>query len=1082
MFLFVIIAFHASSSKFNKKILTVGLSVVSLSEKNSSVSAPNVLEAAPLLAQATADQLTQMFGASPSFATPSSSTGSIRIPFTDITLDGLGEKINEAAAQAFRPFGDITTYNGTLAGASIVGTPIAKVGAQITWEIQVTVNGHALPTFKTKFSGQLSDKQLGNDGLGKAKPLKEQIVALVVQEKNAVAQLRNSSNPLDNWYVTKIPLTDKTLRDVAGEIGNIPIPGVNITPKQAGQLVQTVQQQVTQVASPASKPSFDVPFLPPVSESERLPQWSSPYQLQAPSNSPQPTGYSKQFLQNINRPVSVLSIEERYQIAAESAAKQLPEALQQTFREKLSAQSLLLQGGLFAGFSKLPPAAKGYVGVAFMGAGLIGKAWDYGSIRDELGSATNLTQIQAVGPKIAQYVANLTGDAALMAATAGAFRLMQPAPTQPPVRLKVAGAPTDPPITGTIEIQPLKPPVVYVAAAKALPQNIELYPTPPKLNAQKPAPGILADSNVKTIDVTPTSVEVVNPTLALRSTKMNNPRLPNLEPKNLLVVPPKQPAQPKIQGNDNTAPQLGNGKLLPPSGGPNNTPPLVNGAQTPFSIQAQPTTMPVIGSGQSTPTIPPAIGSKPLITTAVTTATNLPVYTPYQGFKGAAPPATTSAGGITNMPNQTTNTPQAAPSTAAKAGNGDGAQTKFVESPQTPASPFVPHFDAPLVPVDQTPRSTPPSPIPSVSKPPPDSANSAASFTRPGASATGFTAPELSPNATLPQLQAAVEGLGTLTEWADFVIAHPWLKNDSESMKVLQQKYDALQQQAGQPRNPAMTMNAENEQITSMPDQMPATFRLPNADSPTESTLISTDINNIKGFFPYSIGELFLFWNPISLEIKYFLDSKNSPAAHIKCTGEGYEFDGFIAKNAKGRDYLYIDGFKVTSEPLKGNGTKLIKGLIQQSHQLGLEEIRLYAAGSPTNNLDFSGWYFWPRLGFDAPLSMSERSALREFSKNLNNTSKNATSLSISTGLETEWPRSFYRLTPELIETLKPLAETISKAESVQDLMQEPATRELWRQLGRRRDMVLKLRGASAGTSAAGLTAPSLPPIATPAE
>lgn len=67
-----------------------------------------------------------------------------------------------------------------------------------------------------------------------------------------------------------------------------------------------------------------------------------------------------------------------------------------------------------------------------------------------------------------------------------------------------------------------------------------------------------------------------------------------------------------------------------------------------------------------------------------------------------------------------------------------------------------------------------------------------------------------------------------------------------------------------------------------------------------------------------------------------------------------------------------------------GIGTRMFATTAMTASQLGMPEIQIVAAGRPDN-----GYYTWPRLGFDAPLSDAEKTALSKITHQPVQTIKN---------------------------------------------------------------------------------------------
>lgn len=69
------------------------------------------------------------------------------------------------------------------------------------------------------------------------------------------------------------------------------------------------------------------------------------------------------------------------------------------------------------------------------------------------------------------------------------------------------------------------------------------------------------------------------------------------------------------------------------------------------------------------------------------------------------------------------------------------------------------------------------------------------------------------------------------------------------------------------------------------------------------------------------------------------------------------------------------DYFKVSGIQRKGFGTAMLAGQLEAADKYNFPEITCYAAGGP-DDPDYSGYYVWPRLGFNANLSDWEISTL----------------------------------------------------------------------------------------------------------
>lgn len=102
-----------------------------------------------------------------------------------------------------------------------------------------------------------------------------------------------------------------------------------------------------------------------------------------------------------------------------------------------------------------------------------------------------------------------------------------------------------------------------------------------------------------------------------------------------------------------------------------------------------------------------------------------------------------------------------------------------------------------------------------------------------------------------------------------------------------------------------------------------------------------------------------------------------------------------------------IDLYLLPDAP-KGLGTRMMATSIFTAQAIGLKEIQIMAAGKPDN-----GYYTWPRLGFDAPLTEAD---LRQLER-----------------------------------------DGFKKVKVVLDVMQTPKGRDWWRAHGTRREMTFPL-------------------------
>jgi hypothetical protein len=100
--------------------------------------------------------------------------------------------------------------------------------------------------------------------------------------------------------------------------------------------------------------------------------------------------------------------------------------------------------------------------------------------------------------------------------------------------------------------------------------------------------------------------------------------------------------------------------------------------------------------------------------------------------------------------------------------------------------------------------------------------------------------------------------------------------------------------------------------------------------------------------------------------------------------------------------------FYLSPDAPKGLGTRMMATSIFTAQEVGLKEIQIMAAGKPDN-----GYYTWPRLGFDAPLTAAD---LRQLDR-----------------------------------------DGLKNVESVLDVMQTPTGRDWWRVNGTRREMTFSL-------------------------
>lgn len=110
-------------------------------------------------------------------------------------------------------------------------------------------------------------------------------------------------------------------------------------------------------------------------------------------------------------------------------------------------------------------------------------------------------------------------------------------------------------------------------------------------------------------------------------------------------------------------------------------------------------------------------------------------------------------------------------------------------------------------------------------------------------------------------------------------------------------------------------------------------------------------------------------------EVKKLVDSIGLPNAdtnvsfrngNIQIGVQDKNIDLFIS--VKDNKTLFLDGMDVTNAQ-GGTGTKVINNIIKKSRTNGFKTIELDAIGDPTTlNTFSSGYYSWPRMGFDAAI------------------------------------------------------------------------------------------------------------------